>query len=653
MSAEDAVNNVAAEMEESAETSRLLGMFTPDRSSGQGYTWEDGEGTKRTGGWYRNRYGDSKARERTRKAEETSDDTYMNKGRYKFFKDGMSNYPTREELASMGPLERVQELTRQFLPHMTMDHLTKEAVDAEKRYTSERLKANEEHVRMLQEDEQDRLFGLGSIYSGSKVPRPAEPYEYDTYQQRHRRALLRGRMEHMQLILEAQQKQQQQRGTAFLNNRASANMRNNIFAMGENTDPKELPELSKQVESMLHTAARDIDNMSDPFIKDVARYGILGDSDPQDSEYVRPVDPKWATLKEYINYARQIHMDDPQVWSKPQLREIWARLVVPKDARSLDDSLDMLQFTSYEDFFRTVKDLIGRNSSDAEIEKELVTRLQNIYPQFTEGALRTMLIRILDSLLHVGKVPRKAEIRATGYKMDSNELVIQSITDKVTDGGTKFSFIKFAEMAGQPMPKMAAVYDSIEALSKRRVRERQFYAVVENMRENDPRLAPNPIAALYEALRPIHDPSVLGSMGEPPRKVFEPEIINGVATGVGKRKSSIAIVKVKPGNGLFVINGRDYLQYFTNPIHKIKVALPLKLLDIVGQFDIDVTVHGGGTTGQVDAIIHGLSRALPKFIPEFGYALARNGFMHRDARVVERKKPGRKKARKKFQWVKR
>lgn len=136
-------------------------------------------------------------------------------------------------------------------------------------------------------------------------------------------------------------------------------------------------------------------------------------------------------------------------------------------------------------------------------------------------------------------------------------------------------------------------------------------------------------------------------------------------TNAGRRKTSVANVKITPGDGLFVINGRSHLDYFSNnPVSLIKISTPLRMIDCVRQFDVDVRVQGGGTTGQAEAIVHGLSRALAKFQPEFGYLLTKcmlfcifyifaDSMMSRDSRMVERKKPGKPKARKSFQWVKR
>ena len=93
---------------------------------------------------------------------------------------------------------------------------------------------------------------------------------------------------------------------------------------------------------------------------------------------------------------------------------------------------------------------------------------------------------------------------------------------------------------------------------------------------------------------------------------------------LGRRKKSVANVRITPGTGSIVINGRNYLEYFNhNRYALVKMSMPLRLIDCLHQFDIDVRVKGGGTTGQSDAIVMGLSRALAKFQPEFGYYLTK------------------------------
>jgi len=107
------------------------------------------------------------------------------------------------------------------------------------------------------------------------------------------------------------------------------------------------------------------------------------------------------------------------------------------------------------------------------------------------------------------------------------------------------------------------------------------------------------------------------------------------------------------GKGNITVNGKDFKEYFPVDTMQFKLEQPFNIADLAGKFDVKANVNGGGTTGQSEAIRLAISRALCKLDPENRVALKPEGMLTRDARVVERKKPGQKKARKKFQWVKR
>mgnify|MGYP003961152135 FL=1 len=122
---------------------------------------------------------------------------------------------------------------------------------------------------------------------------------------------------------------------------------------------------------------------------------------------------------------------------------------------------------------------------------------------------------------------------------------------------------------------------------------------------------------------------------------------------VGRRKTSVARVMLRPGKGEWRVNGRTMADYFPRPTHQIRIEEPLKLTELDGQFDVTVRVHGGGLTGQSDAVRMGLARAIVVHDEELRPVLRGKGMLTRDARQVERKKPGRPKARKRFQFSKR
>ena len=124
-------------------------------------------------------------------------------------------------------------------------------------------------------------------------------------------------------------------------------------------------------------------------------------------------------------------------------------------------------------------------------------------------------------------------------------------------------------------------------------------------------------------------------------------------SATGRRKSSVARVSFKKGKGQFLVNGRDFNEYFNRDTQKMIIRQPLQLLNLDGQYDISVKVNGGGATGQAGAVRLGISRALEKINGDYRSELKSEGMLTRDSRKVERKKYGQPGARKKFQFSKR
>jgi small subunit ribosomal protein S9 len=140
----------------------------------------------------------------------------------------------------------------------------------------------------------------------------------------------------------------------------------------------------------------------------------------------------------------------------------------------------------------------------------------------------------------------------------------------------------------------------------------------------------------------------------PPARVYERKVDGqGRAYATGKRKDAVARVWVKQGPGKITVNGRNHVAYFTRPVLQMILKQPLVAAKREGQFDVICTVSGGGLSGQAGAVRHGISIALTRFEPELRGVLKKGGFLTRDARVVERKKYGKAKARKSFQFSKR
>lgn len=139
-----------------------------------------------------------------------------------------------------------------------------------------------------------------------------------------------------------------------------------------------------------------------------------------------------------------------------------------------------------------------------------------------------------------------------------------------------------------------------------------------------------------------------------PAELPEPKIDDlGRAYATGKRKNAIARVWIKPGNGKITVNGREQITYFARPVLRMMLQQPFEAAERKDGYDVIATVRGGGLSGQAGAVRHGISKALVLYEPGLRKPLKAGGFLTRDSRVVERKKYGRAKARKSFQFSKR
>ncbi|TCP40918.1 30S ribosomal protein S9 [Rhodovulum marinum] len=136
-----------------------------------------------------------------------------------------------------------------------------------------------------------------------------------------------------------------------------------------------------------------------------------------------------------------------------------------------------------------------------------------------------------------------------------------------------------------------------------------------------------------------------------PREPVRDEL--GRAYATGKRKDAVARVWIKPGSGKVSVNGKDMGTYFARPVLQMILRQPFTVAGVEDQFDVQATVKGGGLSGQAGAVKHGISKALQLYDPSLRGALKAAGFLTRDSRVVERKKFGRRKARRSFQFSKR
>jgi small subunit ribosomal protein S9 len=155
-----------------------------------------------------------------------------------------------------------------------------------------------------------------------------------------------------------------------------------------------------------------------------------------------------------------------------------------------------------------------------------------------------------------------------------------------------------------------------------------------------------------EDLKDLVDPALAQQAADAAPK--EPQLdAQGRAYATGRRKDAVARVWIKPGRGVITVNGREFETYFARPVLRMVINQPFEVAGREGQYDVYVTVKGGGLSGQAGAVRHGISRALTLYEPALRGALKVEGFLTRDSRTVERKKYGRRKARRSFQFSKR
>ena len=157
-----------------------------------------------------------------------------------------------------------------------------------------------------------------------------------------------------------------------------------------------------------------------------------------------------------------------------------------------------------------------------------------------------------------------------------------------------------------------------------------------------------------QTLTDLKDLRATTQAATPAAQARHPQIdAQGRSYATGRRKNAVARVWLKPGTGKITVNGREGAIYFARPVLRMMIQQPLSVANRNGQYDVICTVAGGGLSGQAGAVRHGISKALTNFEPDLRSVLKKGGFLTRDSRVVERKKYGKAKARRSFQFSKR
>lgn len=158
---------------------------------------------------------------------------------------------------------------------------------------------------------------------------------------------------------------------------------------------------------------------------------------------------------------------------------------------------------------------------------------------------------------------------------------------------------------------------------------------------------------MAETIQSLEDLATLKPATQEAPKYVQKLDAQGRAYATGKRKNAVARVWIKPGSGKILVNTKNVEVFFARPVLRMLIQQPLVAANRTGQYDVVCTVSGGGLSGQAGAVRHGISKALTHYEPELRGSLKKGGFLTRDSRVVERKKYGRAKARRSFQFSKR
>jgi small subunit ribosomal protein S9 len=306
-------------------------------------------------------------------------------------------------------------------------------------------------------------------------------------------------------------------------------------------------------------------------------------------------------------------------WDKEFVQKLW-KFFGGQNFRSKEEFLIQIRFTANE---AGVLEKLGK--------------LLNL----PEGQTR----QIFDKML---KILQKNEVKFP----ESNELAIQRITDDITENAKPLYF-KWIDRYASVDEKFYRVEKAMMKLYKQKVKKRELKETVENLSKVNRKDYDNEDDYLYDVLAPLHQPNSSTSTEPPKPKEYEPKIYGGVSEGKGRRKTSVARVWITPGTGLFTVNEKSYSDYFPHRTQLTMLSEPFNLLGTFNQFDIKARVAGGGFSSQCEAVRGGICRAVAGFIPKMGNVYAKHKLMTYDRRIVERKKPGQKKARKRFQWVKR
>eukprot|EP01080_Neovahlkampfia_damariscottae_P001105 gene1105-10619_t len=323
---------------------------------------------------------------------------------------------------------------------------------------------------------------------------------------------------------------------------------------------------------------------------------------------------------ESINKTLDTKDDFNNFWDEESTKKLW-KFLGGKNFRSKEEFLHQIRFTTNEE------------GAISKFEKE--------FPNLGKDQIKYIFDRLIKTL-------QKNESRF----VNSNELAIQKITENITETA-KPIYLKWVDRHSTIDEKFYGIEKAMLKIYKSKLKKKEIRETVANLKKYNRKDYDNDDDFLYDFLSPLHKTDSSMTKEPPKLKEYEPKIFGGISEGYGRRKTSHARVWVTPGTGLFKVNDKPYNQYFDDRFQLSMLAEPFNLLGTFNQFDVKATVRGGGFSSQCEAVRGGICRAIAAFIPKMGNVYARHKLMTFDRRNVERKKPGRKKARKRFQWVKR
>eukprot|EP01027_Heterolobosea_sp_BB2_P011852 GEZU01017210.1.p1 GENE.GEZU01017210.1~~GEZU01017210.1.p1 ORF type:complete len:620 (-),score=197.20 GEZU01017210.1:278-2137(-) len=388
----------------------------------------------------------------------------------------------------------------------------------------------------------------------------------------------------------------------------------------------------------------------------------IDDYEPLDGEtgfdkYGAPVknvpESKYEEIELKYNNGEAITAEEEALLEQKAELEEKERLRAKRSSSLLDpDPLNPILLAQIGGSIRPPRGEMPLIKEDAmeQLSDKAIEDLMLKYPGLSRAGAEVVLSRVAEAFTLPDSALPEGEIEP-----DQKQLAISTISDELSKTTQPINYTYANLLVRIMSSKFTQTDRAFKQLAARRVKESEMKEVMYNMATIDSDSIDDDWEYFYQVLKPVINSRITRreeNLGEPE---LRPRIVdaNGVSSGIGRRKTAVCKVWIKQGEGKFIVNGKPHYEYFTRERNRFQLLLPFHVSGTLGQFDVKANVHGGGLAAQAEAIRLGLSRAISNFAPEKRFELRNVGLLTRDPRMVERKKPGQKKARKKFQWVKR